>query len=83
VNATTILLLMLIVVVIAVGVLIFLGRRRSAVLRQKFGSECRRAAGEFGDEQTAETELAAREKRVRNLNVGSLMPEEEARLGSR
>jgi cell division protein FtsL len=67
VNATTILLLMLIVVVIAVGVLIFLGRRRSAVLRQ----------------QTAEAELAAREKRVRNLNVGSLMPEEEARLGSR
>ena len=57
---------MLIVVVIAVGVLIFLGRRRSAALRQ-----------------TAEAELAAREKGVRNLNVGSLMPEEEARLGSR
>ena len=67
---------MLIVVVIAVGVLIFLGRRRSAVLRQKFGSERRRAAGEFGDERNAEAEaeLAAR---------SMLTPEEEARSGSR
>jgi len=72
--------LVLIGVVIAVGVLIFLGRRRSAALRQKFGSEYRRAVGEFGDERKAEAELAAREKRVRGLNIRALTPEEQTRF---
>lgn len=79
-NTTTLLLLVLIVVVIAVGVLILLGRRRSAALRQKFGSEYRRAVGEFGDERKAEAELAAREKRVRSLNIRALTPEEWERF---
>jgi hypothetical protein len=80
VNTTAILLLVLIVVVIAVGILIFLGRRRSAALRQKFGSEYGRAVGEFGDERKAEAELAAREKRVRSLNIRALTPEERAQF---
>ena len=79
-NTAAILLLVLIVVVIAVGFLVFLGRRRSAALRQKFGSEYRRAVGEFGDERKAEAELAAREKRVRSLNIRALAPEEQARF---
>lgn len=79
-NTTAILLLVLIIVVLAVGVLILLGRRRSAALRQRFGSEYRRAVGEFGDERKAEAELAAREKRVRGLNIRTLTPEEEARF---
>jgi hypothetical protein len=80
VNTTAILLLVLIVVVIGVGLLVFLGRRRSAALRHKFGSEYRRAVGEFGDERKAEAELAAREKRVRSLNIRALTPEEQARF---
>ena len=80
VNTTAILLLVLIIVVIAVGVLIFLGRRRSAALRHKFGSEYRRAVGEFGDQRKAEAELEAREKRVRSLNIRALTPEEQARF---
>src|ERR1051325_4146465 len=79
-NTTAILLLAVIVVVVAVGVLIYLGRRRSAALRQKFGSEYRRAVGEFGDERKAEAELAAREKRVRSLNIRALIPEEQERF---
>ena len=80
VNTAAILLLVLIIVVIAVVVLVFLGRRRSAALRQKFGSEYRRAVGEFGDGRKAEAELTAREKRVRSLNIRALTPEEQARF---
>ena len=79
-NTTAILLLVLIVVVIAVGVLIYLGRRRSASIRKKFGSEYQHAVGEYGDERKAEAELAAREKRVRSLNIRALTPEEQTRF---
>jgi len=80
VNTTAILLLVLIVVVIAAGALLFLQRRRSAALQQKFGREYQRAVGQFGDERKAEAELAAREKRVRSLNVRALTPVEQARF---
>ena len=79
-NTTAILLLVLIIVVIAVGALLFVQRRRSAALQQKFGPEYQRAIGQFGDERKAEAELAAREKRVRSLNVRALTPEEQTRF---
>jgi hypothetical protein len=80
VNTTTILILVLLIVVIAVAILILIGRRRSAALRHKYGSEFRRAVGEFGDERKAEAELEAREKRVRSLKIRALTPEEQARF---
>jgi len=80
VNGTGIIFLVIIAIVIAVVVLLLLGRRRSAALRQKFGSEYRRAVGEFGDERKAEAELVAREKRVRGLNIRALTPEEQERF---
>jgi hypothetical protein len=80
VNTTAILLLVLIVVVIAVGAVLFLQRRRSLALREKFGPEYQRTVGQFGDERKAEAELAAREKRVRSLNIRALTPEEQARF---
>jgi Sec-independent protein translocase protein TatA len=80
VNGTGIIFLVIIAIVIAVVVLLLLGRRRSAALRQKFGSEYRRAVGEFGDERKAEAELVAREKRVRGLNIRPLTPEEQERF---
>ena len=79
-NGTGIIFLVIIAIVIAVVVLLLLGRRRSAALRQKFGSEYRRAVGEFGDERKAEAELVAREKRVRGLNIRALTPEEQERF---
>ncbi|MBV9010317.1 MAG: hypothetical protein JO354_14310 [Verrucomicrobia bacterium] len=79
-STTAILLLVLIVVVIAVGVFLFLQRRRSDALRQKFGPEYQRAVGQFGDERKAEAELAAREKRVRGLNIRALTSEEHDRF---
>ena len=79
-NTTAILVLVLIVVVIAVGAILFWQRRRSTALQQRFGSEYQRAVGEFGDQRKAEAELAAREKRVRSLDIRPLSPEEETRF---
>lgn len=79
-NTTAILLLVLIVVVITVGAILFWQRRRSAALQQKFGPEYQRAVGQFGDQRKAEAELAAREKRVRRLEIRPLTPAEEARF---
>ena len=79
-NTTAILLLILIVVVIAIGVFLFLQRRRSDALRQKFGPEYQRTVSQVGDEKKAEAELAAREKRVRSLNIRTLTPDEQARF---
>lgn len=79
-NTTAILLLVLIVVVIAVGAVLFWQRRRSVALQQKFGPEYQRAVGQFGDQRKAEAELAAREKRVRSLEIRPLTPEEQGRF---
>ena len=79
-NTTAILLLVLIVVVIAVGVIFYLQRRRSDALKQKFGPEYQRTAEKLGDQRKAEAELAAREKRVRSLDIRPLTPEEHARF---
>jgi len=57
-----------------------LQRRRSAALRERFGPEYQHAVDQFGDERKAETELAAREKRVRSLNIRALSPQEQARF---
>ena len=62
-NTTAILLLALVIVVIAVGMLVYLGRRREAALRQEFGSERRRAVGEFGDQQKGQPEPAVHDRR--------------------
>jgi len=80
VNTTAILLLVLIVVVIAVGAFLFWQWRRSAALKQKFGPEYQHAVGKFGGERKAEAELAAREKRVRSLDIRPLTPDEQTRF---
>jgi hypothetical protein len=80
VNTTVLVLLVLIVVVIGVGLILYLQRRRSDTLRQKFGPEYQRAVGQMGDERKAEAELAAREKRVRALDIRTLAPEEQRRF---
>jgi len=79
-NTTAILLLVLIVVLIVVGAVLFWQRRRSAELQKRFGPEYQRTAEKFGDQRKAEAELAAREKRVRSLDIRPLPPEEQARF---
>ena len=79
-NTIAILLLVLIVVVLGVGITLYLQRRRSDALREKFGPEYQRTVSQLGDERKAEAELNAREKRVRKLDIRALSPEERARF---
>ena len=62
------------VVVIAViaGLWLFLKKRKTAALRQKFGSEYNRAVLVHGSEKKAEAKLEDREKRIEKLDIRDL-----------
>src|SRR5437016_12368066 len=79
-NTTVLVVLAVVVVVIAVGVFLYIRRRRSDNLRKQFGPEYKRAVDQYGDQRKAEAELAAREKRVRKLEIRPLAPEEQSRF---
>jgi hypothetical protein len=79
-NTTT--LLVIIGAVIAAGLLVWVfQRQRSLRLRKKFGPEYERTRAEVGDVRRAESELAAREKRVEKLHIRLLTPDESTRYG--
>jgi hypothetical protein len=80
VNTTALVVLALVVVVIAIGLFVLMRRRRSESLRKQFGPEYKRTVDQFRDQGKAEAELAAREKRVRKLDIRSLAPEERSRF---
>src|SRR4030095_2033428 len=65
--------------ILAVAVLswLYVQRRRrttTAEMRQRFGPEYERAVGEQGSARRAEAQLAAREKRVEELEIHDLDP---------
>jgi hypothetical protein len=78
VNTATIVILVVVVavVVIALGFVAVL-RRRSRRLHEQFGPEYKHAVRQYGDTRKAEAELAAREKRVRRLDIRPLTHEEQ------
>ncbi len=80
-NTTTIVIFagVLAVILIALG-LIVLWRRRSRRLQEQFGPEYKHAVRKYGDARKAEAELAAREKRVRKLEIRPLTQEEQSRF---
>jgi hypothetical protein len=61
---------MLVLVIIAAQ------RQKSDKLQKRFGPEYDRAVNEYGDKRHAEEELAAREKRVRSLDIRRLTTQE-------
>ena len=73
-NTTTIVIfaVVLAVILIALGLIALLWRHRSRRLRQQFGPEYKYAVRKYGDARKAEAELAAREKRVRKLEIRPL-----------
>ena len=80
-NTTALVILALVVVVvIAIGLFVLMRRRRSESLREQFGPEYKRAVDQYGDQGKAEAALAAREKRVRKLDIRPLAPEERSRF---
>src|SRR5437016_5751189 len=59
-----------------------LRRRRTDRLRQKFGPEYDRAVRESGDVTRAESALSARTKRVEQLHIRPLVPEDQIRYAN-
>jgi hypothetical protein len=81
VNTTTLVVLVVIVAaVIGIGAYLFIQRRRSEKLRRQFGPEYKRTVDKYGDQGKAEAELAAREKRVRKVEIRVLTAEEQSRF---
>jgi hypothetical protein len=78
-------------IVIAVVVVVFIAglswfivrKRKTAALRQKFGSEYSRAVLVHGSESKAEAKLEDREKRIEKLSIRDLNPLEHERFAKR
>ncbi|MFL5804764.1 MAG: hypothetical protein ACJ8CR_23845 [Roseiflexaceae bacterium] len=77
---TGIVLVIVLLVVIGAVAWILMQRRRSEELRERFGPEYQRAVDELGDPQRAESELAAREKRVEKFDIRPLTAQEHQRF---
>lgn len=75
-------LVLVIVLLIVIGAVawIVMQRRRSEELRERFGPEYQRTVDELGDPRRAETELAAREKRVEKFDIQPLTAQEHQRF---
>jgi cytoskeletal protein RodZ len=77
---TGLLIAILVAVVIVVLLAVLLARRRrSQRLQQQFGPEYQRTVARAGDQRTAESDLAAREQRRRELDIVALEPAAQAR----
>ncbi len=79
---TSILFVVAVLAVLALAGVIVLERQRSLKLREHFGPEYEHVVNEYGDKRRAEAELAAREKRVKQLDIHPLTPEERDRFAS-
>ena len=77
---TGLLIAILVVVVVVVLLAVLLGRRRRTErLQQHFGPEYQRTVARVGDQRAAESQLAAREQRRRELHIVELEPAVRAR----
>lgn len=79
-STTALIILGVVIVLVAIGLFFFWQRRRTKSLREQFGPEYKRAVDQYGDQRKAEAELAAREKRVRKLEIRALAPAEHRRF---
>ena len=71
-----------VVVVLSIAGLswLYMRKRKTAALRQKFGSEYNRAVLVHGSERKAEAKLEDREKRIEKLSIRDLDPVEHERF---
>jgi len=68
----------ILIVLLAIVLFFLWQRRRTQNLHEQFGPEYKRAVDQYGDQRKAEAELAAREKRVRKLEIRAFAPEEQS-----
>ena len=73
-DTATIVIIAIVVIALVVAGIAFYNHNRSKRLRSQFGSEYERTVSKTGSRQRAEAELAAREKRVRKLDLNPLPP---------
>jgi hypothetical protein len=72
-----------VIAVIGVAAWLYLKKRRSAGLRQSFGSEYDRAREEHPDQRSAEQTLEERKERVEQLRIRALSPDERDQFAER
>jgi len=77
---TTLVIVLIAVVALAIVGWLYWQRQRAEQLRERFGPEYHRAVEDTGDPAKAARELEAREKRVEQLNIRPLAPEDQARF---
>jgi hypothetical protein len=80
VNTTAVVIIVIVAIAIAIGAFFYIRRRRSAMLRSRFGPEYKHAVHQYGDQRKAEADLAAREERIRKLEIRVLSREEQDRF---
>ncbi len=79
-NHTALIVLIAVIAAVLVAAAIVVSRRkRSEHLRERFGPEYDRTLQQRGDARRAETELLAREKRVKKLSLHTLPADERDR----
>jgi hypothetical protein len=79
-NTILVILAAVVVAAIVLALFVLIRRRRSESLREQFGPEYKRAVDQYGDQRKAETELAARERRVRKVEIRILTSEQQSRF---
>jgi hypothetical protein len=77
---TTAIIIVAVVLLLGVAAVVFLQRRRSHALRNRFGSEYARAVEDTGSRGKAEAELRERQARVAKLPLTEISPGDRARF---
>jgi len=81
-NALIIIAIVVIILVVAAAVWMLVRKQRTEHLREHFGPEYDRAVRERGDHGAAEAALAARERRVEDMNLRPLAPDDRERFSA-
>ena len=79
-STTALVITVLVTVAAALGIFLYLRRRRSELLRKDFGPEYNRTLDQLGNQRKAEAELAARKKRVHKLEIRGLTADERSQF---
>ena len=79
-DNTTMLIVLGVIVVVAIAAVAVWQAQKSRRLKQQFGAEYDRTVGDAGSRRRAEAELAAREKRVRAMEIRPLSNVDRARF---
>lgn len=81
-STLTMVLIAIVVVAVVFAAVMYIQRQRTRRLRGHFGPEYDRAVRDSGNQRKAESELAAREKRVEKLHLRTLQPDEIDRFAA-